>query len=109
MNKYNPEELKAAIEKAVKKGFKAKGMYDCLMFVPENKQNEQGYVDAKRFGYNNDSEELDFLGYTDVMPWDIDYKEDYRMDFVPGDINLFRKDGLKFKVSGMTYCDTVIG
>ena len=109
MDKYNPEELNAAIEKAVKKGFKGKGMYDCLMFIPEKKMNEQGYVDAKRFGYNNDSEELDFLGYIDVMPWDIDYKEDYRMDFISGGINLFRKDGLKFKVSGMTYCDTVIG
>ena len=104
MNKYNPEELNAAIEKAVKKGLKDKGMYDCLMFIPEKKQNEEGYVDAKRFGYNNDSEELDFL-----MPWEIDYKEDYRMDFVPGGVNLFRKDRLKFKVSGMSYCNTVIG
>ena len=109
MNKYNPEELNAAIEKAVKKGLKDKGMYDCLMFIPENKQNEEGYIDAKRFGYIIDAKELDFLGHTDVMPWKIDYNEDYCMDFVPGGVNLFRKDRQKFKVSGMSYCDTIIG
>lgn len=108
MNKYNPEELNAAIEKAVKKGLKDKGMYDCLMFIPERKQNEEGYVNAKRFGYNANKLDLDYLGDTDIMPWGIDYK-DYKMDFVPGGVNLFRKDKLKFKVSGMTYCDTVIG
>ena len=109
MNKYNPKELNAAIEVAIKKGLKDKGMYDCLIFIPENKQNEEGYTDAKRFGYRFDTEELDFLGHTDVMPWEIDYKEDYRMDFVPGGVNLFRKDRQKFKVSGMSYCNTVIG
>lgn len=83
-------------------------MYDCLIFIPENKQNEEKYVDAKRFGYRFDTEELDFLGHTDVMSWEIDYKEDYCMDFVPGGINLFRKDRQKIKVSGMSYCNTVI-
>lgn len=107
MNKYDPKELTAAIEEAISKGIKDEGMYDCLMFIPENKQNEEGYIDAKRFGYNNDTKELDFLGYTDIMPWDIDYKH-YRMDFVPGGINLFRKDRLKFKVSSFYYCDTKI-
>lgn len=108
MNKYNPEELNAAIEKAVKKGLKDKGMYDCLMFIPEKKQNEEGYVDTKRFGYNNDTKELDFLGYTDVMPFSINYEE-FQMDFVPGGVNLFRKDLKKFRVSNLLYCDTVIG
>ena len=55
-----------------------------------------------------DTKELDFLGYTDIMPWEINYTEDYRMDFVPGGINLFRKDRLKFKVSSFYYCDTKI-
>ena len=58
--------------------------------------------------YNNDTEELDYVGDTDVMPWSIDYKH-YRMDFVPGGINLFRKDRMKFKVSSDCYCDTIIG
>ena len=108
MNKYNPKELNVAIKEAISRGFKDEGMYDCLMFMPENEQNEDDYVNAKRFGYNNDTKELDYLGYTDIMPWNIDYK-DYKMDFVPGGVNLFRKDRQKFKVSGMYYCDTIIG
>ena len=108
MNKYNPKELNAAIEEAISRGFKDEGMYDCLMFMPENEQNEDGYINAKRFGYCFDAEELDYLGNTDVMPWDINYKEDYHMDFVPGGVNLFRKDRQKFKVSSIYYCDTVI-
>lgn len=83
-------------------------MYDCLMFIPENNQNEEGYVDAKRFGYRFDTKKLDFLGHTDIMPFEINYTEDYRMDFVPGGINLFRGDRQKFKVSSRYYCDTVI-
>ena len=109
MNKYDPKELNAAIKEAISRGFKDEGMYDCLMFMPENEQNEDGYVNAKRFGYNNDTKELDYLGDTDIMPWNINYMEDYRMDFVPGGVNLFRKDRMKFKVSGMYYCDTIIG
>ena len=109
MNKYNPKELNAAIKKAISIGVKDEGMYDTLMFMPENEQNEGGYVNAKRFGYNRDAKELDYLGDTDVMPWEIDYKEDYRMEFVPGGVNLFRKDRQKFKVSSMLYCDTIIG
>ena len=109
MNKYNPKELNAAIKEAISRGFKDKGMYDCLMFIPDKEQNEEGYIDAKRFGYRFDTEELDYLGDTDVMPWEINYKEDYRMDFVPGGVNLFRKDRQKFKVSSMSYCNTIIG
>lgn len=109
MNKYDPKELNAAIKEAISRGIKDEGMYDCLMFIPENKQNEEGYIDAKRFGYRFDTKELDFLGYTDVMPWEIDYKEDYHMDFVPRGVNLFRKDRQKFKVSSMSYCNTIIG
>ena len=108
MNKYNPEELNAAIKEAISRGFKDEGMYDCLMFIPENEQNEEGYISVKRFGYRFDTKELDYLGDTDVMPWKIDYTKDYYMDFVPGGINLFRKDGKKFKVSSIYYCNTVI-
>lgn len=108
MNKYDPKELTAAIKEAISRGVKDEGMYDCLIFMPENKQNEEGYIDAKRFGYNHDTKKLDFLGCTDIMPWEINYTEDYRMDFVPGGINLFRKDRLKFKVSSFYYCDTKI-
>ena len=108
MNKYNPEELNAAIKVAVSRGVKDEGMYDTLIFMPENEQNEEGYVNAKRFGYNRDAKELDYLGDTDVMPHYINYK-DYSMEFVPGGVNLFRKDRQKFKVSSIYYCDTVIG
>ena len=108
MNKYNPKELNAAIKEAISRGFKDEGMYNSLIFIPDNEMNEDGYVNAKRFGYNNDTKELDYLGCSDVMPWDINYKEDYRMDFVPGGVNLFRKDRQKFKVSGKEYCNTII-
>ena len=108
MNKYNPEELNAAIKEAISRGVKDEGMYNSIIFMPENEQNEDGYINAKRFGYNNDTEELDYLGDTDIMPWNIDYK-DYKMDFVPGGVNLFRKDRMKFKVSGKAYCNTIIG
>ena len=108
MNKYDPKELNAAIEEAISRGIKEEGMYNCLMFIPEKEQNEEGYIDAKRFGYSFDTQELDYLGNTDIMPWEINYTEDYSMDFVPGGINLFRKDRQKFKVSSICYCNTVI-
>ena len=108
MNKYNPEELNIAIKEAISRGVKDEGIYNCLMFIPSNEQNSDGYVDAKRFGYNKDTQELDYLGDTDLMPWEIDYNEEYNMDFVPGGVNLFRKDRKKFKVSSMCYCTTVI-
>lgn len=109
MNKYDFKELNAAIKEAISRGVKDEGMYNSLIFMPENKQNGDGYINAKRFGYRFDTEELDYLGDTDIMPWNINYTEDYRMDFVPGGINLFRKDRLKFKVSSFYYCDTIIG
>ena len=108
MNKHNPKELNAAIKEAVKKGVKQKGMYNYLMFIPENNQNEEGYTDAKRFGYNSDTEEFDYLGNTDVMPFSINYEE-FQMDFVPGGVSLFRRDLKKFRVSNLLYSDTVIG
>ena len=109
MNKYNPKELNAAIKEAISRGVKDEGMYNSLIFMPENEQNEDGYVNAKRFGYNNDTEELDYLGDTDVMPWNINYNKDYRMDFIPGGVNIYRTDVEKFKVSSKCYCNTIIG
>ena len=109
MNKYNPKELNAAIKEAISRGIKDEGMYNSLIFIPDNEMNEDGYINAKRFGYRFDTEERDYLGDTDVMPRDINYMEDYRMDFVPGGVNLFRKDRQKFKVYSMSYCNTVIG
>ena len=97
MNKYNPEELKAAIKAALDRDIVEVGMYNCLIFIPEDEQNEEGYITAKRFGYSYDTEKLDYLGRTDIMPFSIDYKE-YQMNFVPGGINLFRKDRKKFEV-----------
>lgn len=107
MNKYNPEELSVAIKAALSKGVKGEGMYTCLMFIPDSEQNNDGYVNAKRFGYNHNTKEFDYLGNTDIMPCFINYK-DYRMDFVPGGINLFRCDRKEFKVDGTFYSDTVI-
>lgn len=108
MNKYNPKELNAAIKEAVSRGIKDEGMYNSLIFIPDNEMNEDGYINAKRFGYRFDTEELDYLGDTDVMPWNIDYKY-YRMDFVPGGINIYSTDVEKFKVSSRFYCNTIIG
>ncbi len=109
MNKYNPKELSVAIKAALSKGIKKDGnMYTCLMFMPENEQNEDGYINAKRFGYNSNTEEFDYLGVSDIMTCRINYK-DYRMDFVPGSINLFRADRKEFKVFGNFYTDTIIG
>lgn len=107
MNKYDPKELTAAIKEAISRGIKDEGIYDSLIFMPDNKMNEAGYINAKRFGYRFDTEELDYLGDTDVMPWNIDYKH-YRIEFVPEGVNLFRKDVEKFKVSSRSYCDTKI-
>ena len=104
MDKYNPEELSIAIKEALSKGIKREGMYTNLMFIPENEQNYDGYVNAKRFGYNRNTKEFDYLGITDVMPCFINY----RMDFVPGGINVFRCDGKEFKVDGTLYSDTII-
>ena len=108
MNKFNPKELNAAIKEAISRGVKDEGIYNSLIFIPDNEMNEDGYVNAKRFGYRFDTEELDYLGDTDVMPWDIDYKH-YRMDFVPGGINIYSTDVKKFKVSSKAYCNTIIG
>lgn len=107
MNKYDPEELSVAIKEALSKGIKREGMYTNLMFIPENEQNYDGYVNAKRFGYNRNTKEFDYLGVTDIMPCCINYK-DYRMDFVPGGINVFRCDRKEFKVDGTLYSDTII-
>lgn len=107
MNKYNVNELTAAIKVALNNGVKDSGKYDCLMLIPNNEQNSDNFVDAKRFGYNRDTNKLDYLGDTDVMP-DIDYNNTYNMDFVPGGINIFRKDREKFEVSSISYCNTVI-
>ena len=106
MDKYNPKELSVAIKEALSKGIKRKGIYTCLMFIPENEQNYDGYINAKRFGYNHNTEEFDYLGVTDIMPC-FNYK-DYRVDFVPGGIHLFRSDRREFKVDGTLYSDTVI-
>lgn len=108
MNKFDPKELNAAIKEAISRGVKDKGIYNSLIFMPDNKMNEDGYINAKRFGYRFDTEELDYLGDTDVMPWNIDYKY-YRMEFVPGGVNIYRIDVEKFKVSSRSYCNTVIG
>lgn len=107
MDKYNPKELSIAIKEALSKGIKKKGIYTCLIFMPENEQNYDGYVNAKRFGYNHNTKKFDYLGVTDTMLCCINYKY-YRMDFVPGGINLFRCDGREFKVDGTLYSDTVI-
>lgn len=41
------------------------------------------------------------------MPFDISYNK-YTMDFIPGGVQLFRKDKQPFKVSSLCYCNTII-
>lgn len=107
MNKYNENELTIEVAKALEKDIVSEGIYTSLIFIPDNCQNEEGYVDAKRFGYNSNTSTLDYLGCTDIMPFDISYDK-YTMDFIPGGIQLFRKDGQPFKVSSLCYCNTII-
>lgn len=107
MDKYNKNELDVAISKAIEKGIIDEGTYTCLIFTLENHQNEDGYVNAKRFGYNSNIDTLDYLECTDIMPFDISYNK-YTMDFIPGGVQLFRKDKQPFKVSSLCYCNTII-
>lgn len=107
MNRYNENELAIEVTKAIEKGIVSEGIYTSLIFIPDNCQNEESYVDAKRFGYNRNAGTLDYLGYTDIMPYNIPYNK-YNMDFVPGGIQLFRKDKQPFKVNAECYCDTKI-
>lgn len=110
MNKYNKKELDKVIAKAIDKGYIQEGIYTSLLFISEDNQNNDGYIDAKRFGYNRNTDSLDYLGNTDIMPFediDINYK-DYQMDFIPNGIQLFRRDKGKFKVDASLYSGTTI-
>lgn len=110
MNKYNKKELDEAIAKAIDKGYIEEGNYTSLLFIPEDTQNSEGYIEAKRFGYNRSTDTLDYLGITDVMPFeglDINYK-DYQMDFIPNGIQLFRTNKGEFKVDASLYSGTRI-
>ena len=110
MNKYNKKELNKAVAKAIDKGYIQKGIYTSLLFISEDSQNNDGYIEAKRFGYNRNTDSLDYLGTTDIMPFegiDISYK-DYQMDFIPNGIQLFRRDKEEFKVDASYYSSTII-
>lgn len=107
MNRYNENELTIEVAKAIEKGIVSEGIYTCLIFIPDNYQNDAGYVDVKRFGYNRKTGILDYLGCTDIMPYSISNNK-YSMDFIPGGIQLFRKDREPFKVDASYYCDTKI-
>lgn len=107
MNRYNESELTIEITKAIEKDIVSEGIYTSLIFIPDNCQNKEGYVEAKRFGYNRNTGTLDYLGNTDIMPYNIPHNM-YNMDFVPGGIQLFRKDKQPFKVNAEYYCDTII-
>ncbi len=90
MNIYNESELAIEITKAIEKGIVSKGTYTSLIFIPNNHQNEEGYVDAQKFGYNHNTGTFDYWGHVDIMPLDISYDE-YVMDFIPGGIQLSKK------------------
>ena len=110
MDKYNKKELDKAIAKAIDKGYIEEGVYTSLLFISEDSQNNDGYIEAKRFGYNRNTDSLDYLGITDIMPFegtDISYK-DYQMDFVPNGIQLFRRGKGEFKVNASLYSSTRI-
>ena len=108
MNEYNKKELDKAVAKAIDKGYIKEGIYTYLLFISEDKQNSDGYIEAKRFGYNSNTDSLDYLGTTDIMPFedfDISYK-DYQMDFIPNGIQLFRRNRGEFKVDASFYSGT---
>lgn len=107
MNIYNEKELAIEVAKAIGKGMVSKGIYTSLIFIPDNHQNEEGYVDAKRFGYNHNTGAFDYWGYTDIVPPDIPYDE-CDIIFIPGGIQLLKTDRQPFKVHSLCYCDTKI-
>ena len=107
---YLKKELDKAIAKAIDKGYIQEGIYTSLLFISEDNQNNDGYIEAKRFGYNRNTDSLDYLGNTDIMPFesiDISYK-DYQMDFIPNGIQLFRRGKGEFKVDASYYSSTTI-
>lgn len=108
-DKYNSKELSSAIAKALednKVNPKFEGEYTCLIFIPMKGKNDDGYISADRFGYNHITEAFDYLGCTDIMPFNI--SNNYQMDFVPGGINLFRKDRKPFHVGAKCFTTTFI-
>lgn len=106
MNIYNKNELDVAIAKAIEKGMVSKGIYTSLIFIPNNHKNEEGYVDAKKFGYNCNTGTFDYWGHVDTIPLDISYDE-WVMDFIPGGIQLLKNNRQPFKLYSLCYHNTV--
>ena len=104
MNIYNKNELDVAIAKAIEKGIVDKGIYTSLIFIPNNHPNEEGYVDAKEFGYNHNTGTFDYWGHVDTMPLDIPYDE-WFMNFIPRGIQLLKNNRQPFKLHSLRYCD----
>ena len=107
MNIYNKNELGVAIDKAIEKGIVSEGIYTSLIFISNNHQNKEGYIDAKKFGYNHNTGTFDYWGHVDTMPLDISYDE-WFMKFIPGGIQLLKNNRQPFKVHSLRYCDTRI-
>lgn len=107
MDIYNEKELAIEVAKAIEKDIVSKGIYTSLIFIPENQQNEEGHVDAKKFGYNCNTSTFDYWGHTDTMPIDISYDE-WDINFIPGGIHLLKSNRQPFRVHSLRYCDTKI-
>ena len=97
----------SSIEEIVNAAVKATEVeIDHLFFVPEKESNNDGWVDAHRYGYNSKNGECYDLGLTDVMP-KIDYTG-FVFDFVPNGIHIAKRDKTTFNVDCSLYLCTSI-
>lgn len=95
------------IEEIVNNAVKATEVeIDHLFFIPETKNNIDGYCDAHRYGYNSITGKCYDLGLTDVMP-KIDYTG-FVFDFIPNGIHIAKRYGTTFKVNCYLYSSTEI-
>ena len=98
----------SSIEEIVNAAIVAKKVeIDHLFFVPEKEMNDDdGWCDAHRYGYNSKTGKCYDLGITDRMP-KIDYTG-FVFDFVPNGIHIAKRDRTTFKVNCSLYSSTEI-
>lgn len=85
---YNKKSLEEAISKCSTE-YHDDIVCDKLLFIPEQDENEDGYISAKRYAIIGDT--IKYMGKTDFMPttslgW---LPTEVQMDFCSGGIQLF--------------------
>lgn len=93
-NLYNKEELNIAIKNAVAPSNRAAIICDSILFITDNEENFDGYVNATRYCINKDKDELIYAGKTDIS-FTIEQQIDVNrvhFDFVQGGIKCWVYD-----------------